>query len=56
MASDCPKFPFTATPFTVDFKQPVPPLVKPEFEANYIQHKWYCTNSAAPASEANAEI
>ncbi|KAJ4302881.1 hypothetical protein N0V90_001772 [Kalmusia sp. IMI 367209] len=37
------------TPFTSGFSQPGPPLVEPEFEASFIQHKWNSniTNIAA---------
>lgn len=40
-ASGCLLTPPSTTPFTSTFNQPAPPLVKPEFEANFIQHKWY---------------
>jgi hypothetical protein len=40
-ASECHSFPPSTTPFASGFRQPEPPLVKPEFEASFIQHKWY---------------
>ncbi|KAF1357510.1 hypothetical protein EJ07DRAFT_128118 [Lizonia empirigonia] len=48
-ASECLLPPPSITPFTSTFNQPAPPLVKPEFESSYIQHKWDLnkTNSAA---------
>jgi hypothetical protein len=40
-ASECHLFVPSMTPFTSTFTQPEPPLVNPEFQANFIQHKWY---------------
>lgn len=40
-ASECHRFVPSMTPFTSTFTQPELPLVKPEFQANFIQHKWY---------------
>ena len=32
--------PASQIPFSSSFVQPTPPFLKPEFKANWIQHKW----------------
>jgi len=39
-AADCEPFPASMLAFSSGFKQPPPPTVKPEFTANFVQHKW----------------
>ncbi|KAF5860049.1 hypothetical protein ETB97_002075 [Aspergillus alliaceus] len=39
-ASSCPPFPSSMVKFSSEFKQPDPPMVKAEYETNFIQHKW----------------
>ncbi|GIJ90092.1 hypothetical protein Asppvi_009042 [Aspergillus pseudoviridinutans] len=39
-ASSCPPFPSSMVEFSSEFKQPDPPMVKAEYETNFIQHKW----------------
>ncbi|KAH7131747.1 hypothetical protein B0J13DRAFT_108154 [Dactylonectria estremocensis] len=36
----CAPFPSSMIEFSANFKQPQPPLVKPHFQASFIQHKW----------------
>ncbi|KAJ5359736.1 uncharacterized protein N7496_012149 [Penicillium cataractarum] len=38
--SSCDDFPTSTLEFTSEFQQPKPPLVKPEFQTSFIQHKW----------------
>lgn len=40
-ASSCHPFPSSMVEFSVNFKEPKPPRVKPEFGTNFVQHKWY---------------
>ncbi|VUC25573.1 unnamed protein product [Clonostachys rosea] len=40
LASSCTPFPSSVLSFSSDFKQPEPPLVKSEFQTQFIQHKW----------------
>ncbi|KAK5993673.1 hypothetical protein PT974_07108 [Cladobotryum mycophilum] len=37
---DCPPFPSSMLDFSSNFEQPVPPLVKSEFNTSFVQHKW----------------
>lgn len=39
-ASSCRPFPSSVIEFSYGFKQPDPPILKAEFEASFIQHKW----------------
>ncbi|KAH6874073.1 hypothetical protein B0T10DRAFT_465949 [Thelonectria olida] len=39
-SSRCPPFPSSMIAFSSEFQQPEPPLVKPEFRTQFIQHKW----------------
>ncbi|UNI22372.1 hypothetical protein JDV02_008267 [Purpureocillium takamizusanense] len=39
-ASDCDPFPASMLAFSSGFKQPTPPMVKPEFNTSFVQHKW----------------
>lgn len=39
-ASSCRPFPSSMIEFSSEFKQPNPPVIKAEYEANFIQHKW----------------
>ncbi|KAM0543856.1 hypothetical protein ACHAPJ_012093 [Fusarium lateritium] len=39
-SSRCPSFPSSMQEFSAGFKQPEPPVVKPEFQAHFVQHKW----------------
>ncbi|KAH6971084.1 hypothetical protein BKA56DRAFT_495308 [Ilyonectria sp. MPI-CAGE-AT-0026] len=39
-ASSCHPFPSSMIEFSVNFKEPKPPQVKPEFGTNFVQHKW----------------
>lgn len=43
LADSCTPFPSSVVPFSSDFKQPEPPLVKSEFQTQFVQHKWYVT-------------
>jgi hypothetical protein len=43
--SPCNDFPASMLEFTSGFQQPEPPLVKPEFKTNFVQHKWYSIQS-----------
>lgn len=45
-ASDCHPFPSSVIEFSSGFKQPEPPLLKAEYETNFIQHKWYDSHIA----------
>ncbi|EXF82218.1 hypothetical protein CFIO01_03152 [Colletotrichum fioriniae PJ7] len=36
----CPAFPPSMITFSAGFEQPQPPLIKPEYQANFVQHKW----------------
>ncbi|KAH7258460.1 hypothetical protein FSOLCH5_007413 [Fusarium solani] len=36
----CSPFPSSMIEFSSGFVQPEPPLVKPEFKTNFVQHKW----------------
>ncbi|PTB37978.1 hypothetical protein M441DRAFT_146244 [Trichoderma asperellum CBS 433.97] len=36
----CAAFPPSMIEYSSGFKQPKPPLVQPEFTANFVQHKW----------------
>ncbi|KAJ4026251.1 hypothetical protein NW752_001190 [Fusarium irregulare] len=36
----CPSFPPSMVEFSAGFKQPKPPIVKPEYQAHFVQHKW----------------
>ncbi|KAK1254004.1 hypothetical protein MKX08_007999 [Trichoderma sp. CBMAI-0020] len=36
----CATFPASMIKYSSGFKQPKPPLVQPEFTANFVQHKW----------------
>ncbi|KAJ5136310.1 hypothetical protein N7448_004864 [Penicillium atrosanguineum] len=36
----CPPFPSSMVEFSSEFKQPDPPMIKAEYETNFIQHKW----------------
>ncbi|UPK95114.1 hypothetical protein LCI18_006049 [Fusarium solani-melongenae] len=36
----CSPFPSSTIEFSSGFVQPEPPLVKPEFKTNFVQHKW----------------
>ncbi|KAJ3486782.1 hypothetical protein NLG97_g6547 [Lecanicillium saksenae] len=38
--SSCPPFPSSMIEFSASFKQPEPPLVKSEYQTNFVQHKW----------------
>ncbi|KND91845.1 hypothetical protein TOPH_03446 [Tolypocladium ophioglossoides CBS 100239] len=38
--SACPPFPSSMVAFSADFKQPLPPLLRPEFKTSFVQHKW----------------
>lgn len=38
--SGCNSFPPSMTEFSSGFRQPEPPMIKAEFEAQFIQHKW----------------
>jgi hypothetical protein len=38
--SDCAPFLSSEIEFTSDFKQPEPPMIKHDFTASFIQHKW----------------
>ncbi|KGO43449.1 hypothetical protein PEX1_089130 [Penicillium expansum] len=38
--SSCPPFPSSVIEFSSEFKQPDPPMIKAEYETNFIQHKW----------------
>ncbi|KAK7216577.1 hypothetical protein V2G26_004580 [Clonostachys chloroleuca] len=40
LADSCTPFPSSVVPFSSDFKQPEPPLVKSEFQTQFVQHKW----------------
>jgi hypothetical protein len=39
-ASNCHPFPSSMIEFSSEFKQPDPPMIKAEYETNFIQHKW----------------
>lgn len=43
----CPPFASSMIEFSADFKQPEPPLLKSEYQTNFIQHKWYGTRHQA---------
>ncbi|RGP81832.1 hypothetical protein FLONG3_29 [Fusarium longipes] len=36
----CPSFPSSMVEFSAGFKQPKPPIVKTEYKAHFVQHKW----------------
>ncbi|KAH7184589.1 uncharacterized protein B0J16DRAFT_397943 [Fusarium flagelliforme] len=36
----CPSFPPSMIEFSAGFEQPKPPIVKPEYKAHFVQHKW----------------
>ncbi|KAJ5748988.1 uncharacterized protein N7511_010684 [Penicillium nucicola] len=38
--SSCPLFSSSITAFSSGFKQPDPPVIKAEYETNFVQHKW----------------
>lgn len=40
LTRECPPFPLSVVEFSSGFHQPVPPLIKPEFNTSFIQHKW----------------
>ncbi|KAK5654560.1 hypothetical protein OQA88_7189 [Cercophora sp. LCS_1] len=56
----CPPFPTSLVEFSSGFHQPPPPLIKPEFNTSFIQHKWnqdvsritagYMTNSPSSST------
>jgi hypothetical protein len=39
-ASSCRPFPSSVIEYSSGFEQPNPPMIKAEYEANFIQHKW----------------
>lgn len=44
-ATTCPPFPPSLITYSSQFQQPKPPLVKPEFQTHFVQHKWYITST-----------
>ena len=44
-SSSCPPFPASMTPFSYGFKEPKPPAIKPEYQAHFVQHKWWAIPS-----------
>ncbi|KAG7051952.1 hypothetical protein JMJ77_0002563 [Colletotrichum scovillei] len=36
----CPAFPPSMITFSAGFEQPQPPLIKPDYQASFVQHKW----------------
>ncbi|OAQ72894.1 hypothetical protein VFPPC_12883 [Pochonia chlamydosporia 170] len=39
-ATTCPPFPPSVIEYSSQFRQPKPPMVKPEFQTHFVQHKW----------------